>query len=143
MELRLIHTGSPEYEQMKQLRLEVLLRPIDVPETYINPQREQHELLVGAFEGLRMIGCCVLTPVGDRQLQLRQMAVDSVQQGTGVGARIVSFAEQVAIERGFSEVFMHARDAVLGFYEKCGYAIRGDQFFEVGIPHHIMFKEIK
>ncbi|RYD94413.1 MAG: N-acetyltransferase, partial [Sphingobacteriales bacterium] len=113
-----------------------------VPETYINPEREQHELLVGAFEGAKMIGCCVLTPVDATRLQLRQMAVDTSVQGKGVGARIVAFAEETARARGFSELFMHARDAVLDFYKKCGYQIRGEQFFEVGIPHHIMYREL-
>jgi predicted GNAT family N-acyltransferase len=37
---------------------------------------------------------------------------------------------------------MHARDTVLSFYEKCGYQISGEQFFEVGIAHHKMQKEV-
>jgi N-acetylglutamate synthase-like GNAT family acetyltransferase len=142
MEIRLIETGTEDYEQMKQLRLEVLLRPIGVPETYINPQREKNELLVGAFDGEKMIGCCVLTAVDSSRLQLRQMAVDTTVQGKGVGARIVSFSENLGRERGFAELFMHARDAVMGFYTKCGYKVRGEQFFEVGIPHHIMYKAL-
>jgi N-acetylglutamate synthase-like GNAT family acetyltransferase len=142
MEIRLLATGTSDYEQMKRLRLEVLLRPIGVPETYINPARERNELLVGAFEGEEMIGCCVLTPVNETQLQLRQMAVATEQQGKKVGARIVTFAEEVAREKGFSELFMNARDAVLDFYTKCGYTIRGEQFFEVGIPHHLMYKAL-
>ncbi|GAB4091904.1 GNAT family N-acetyltransferase [Flaviaesturariibacter terrae] len=142
MEIRLIQTGTEDYERMKQLRLEVLLRPIGVPETYINPEREQHELLVGAFSNGLLVGCCVLTPHDDGRLQLRQMAVDTVLQGSGVGAKIVAFAEEEARTRGFRELFMHARDAVLGFYTKCGYRIRGEQFFEVGIPHHIMYKSV-
>ncbi|RYY90611.1 MAG: N-acetyltransferase [Chitinophagaceae bacterium] len=142
MVVRLIQTGTHDYEQMKQLRLEVLLRPIGVPESYINPEREQNELLVAAFEGEKMIGCCVLTPVNKEQLQLRQMAVDTSVQGRGIGARIVAYSEEVARERGFSELFMNARDPVLDFYRKCGYEIRGEQFFEVGIPHHLMFKKI-
>ncbi|TCJ19124.1 GNAT family N-acetyltransferase [Flaviaesturariibacter flavus] len=142
MEIHLIEVDTPEYEQMKRLRLEVLLRPIGVPETYIDPEREAKELLVGAFEDGRMIGCCVLTPVDAQRLQLRQMAVDTVVQGKGVGAQIVAFAEGIARERGFSELFMHARDAVLDFYSKCGYTVRGEQFFEVGIPHHIMYRSL-
>jgi N-acetylglutamate synthase-like GNAT family acetyltransferase len=142
MEIHLIRTGTEQYEQMKRLRLEVLLRPIGVPESYINPEREEKELLVGAFEGGQMIGCCVLTAVDDERLQLRQMAVDTEVQGKGVGAQIVAFAEGIARERGFKELFMNARDAVLEFYTKCGYTIRGAQFFEVGIPHHVMYKTL-
>ncbi|RYY67501.1 MAG: GNAT family N-acetyltransferase [Chitinophagaceae bacterium] len=142
MELRLLQTGTEDYEQMKRLRLEVLLRPIGVPETYINPEREQQEILLGAFNEDRLVACCVLTPVDGQRIQLRQMAVDTGLQGKGVGAQLLAFAEEVARQRGFSELFMHARDAVLGFYEKCGYTVRGEQFFEVGIPHHIMYRSL-
>lgn len=140
MVARLLQTGTDEYEQMKQLRLEVLLRPIGVPETYIDPERERRDWLIGAFEGETLLGCCILSRVDEARVQLRQMAVDTKVQQKGVGAQILAFAEQVARGQGFTELFMHARDAVLGFYEKCGYTIRGDQFFEVNIPHHLMFR---
>jgi predicted GNAT family N-acyltransferase len=37
---------------------------------------------------------------------------------------------------------MHAREPVIDFYKKCGYAIEGDQFFEVGMAHHKMIKQL-
>jgi len=143
MKLHLIQTGTEAYEQMKELRLTVLLRPINVPETYIDPEREAGELLLAASnEQDLVVGCCILTPKEEGRIQLRQMAVDTALQGKGLGARIVAFAEEVAQERGFRELYMHARDAVMDFYTKCGYRVRGDRFFEVGIPHHIMYKPL-
>jgi predicted GNAT family N-acyltransferase len=140
MILQLIHTGTDAYEHMKRLRLEVLLRPIGVPESYINPEREQHELLLGAFEGELLVGCCILTGADNKRIQLRQMAVEKASQGQHVGARIVGFAEQIARERGFTELFMNARDVVIPFYLKCGYEVQGEGFEEVNIPHHMMSK---
>ncbi|GAA4330359.1 GNAT family N-acetyltransferase [Flaviaesturariibacter amylovorans] len=142
MNIQLIGVGTPEYGQMKQLRLEVLLRPIGVPESYINPEREAKEHLVAAFGQEEMIGCCVLTPQPEKRLQLRQMAVHKRWQGKGVGAAILAFCEAWATQQGFTEIYMHARDVVIPFYEKSGYGIRGEQFFEVGIPHHVMIKAI-
>jgi predicted GNAT family N-acyltransferase len=143
MTIRLITTDDPEYEQMKALRLEVLLNPIGVPSSYINSEKEKNDLLVAAFDNGNMIGCCILTRIGDDCLQLRQMAVDTKMQGTGVGAAIIEFAEEVAQKRSVNLLMMHARDAVIPFYEKCGYTIAGEQFFEVGIPHHRMEKRIE
>jgi predicted GNAT family N-acyltransferase len=37
---------------------------------------------------------------------------------------------------------MHARDPVIDFYKKCGYLIAGEQFFEVGMGHHKMQKQL-
>jgi len=37
---------------------------------------------------------------------------------------------------------MHARKTAIGFYEKSGYSVIGDEFTEVGIPHFEMVKKI-
>lgn len=143
MEIRLFNTEGPEYREMIDLRMQVLLRPIGIPESYINAQKERSDLLVGAFEGGALIGCCVLTPHDSVLIQLRQMAVRPDYQGKGVGAALVLFAERTAQEKGFKRLMMHARDAVIPFYEKCGYTIVGEPFTEVGIGHHQMQKELR
>jgi predicted GNAT family N-acyltransferase len=142
MDIRLIDIDSNEYEAMKQLRLDVLLNPIGVPASYINPQKEKTDLLVGAYENEVLIGCCVLTPLDNELIQLRQMAVQPHLQGKGIGAAIVTFAEQIARGKGFTRLMMHARDVVIPFYEKSGYTIVGEQFTEVGIDHHRMEKRL-
>ncbi|MDB5196267.1 MAG: family N-acetyltransferase [Flaviaesturariibacter sp.] len=142
MDIRVIATETEEYELMKALRLEVLLNPIGVPASYINPEKEAADILVAAFEEDRMVGCCILTRLNETTLQLRQMAVDTASQGTGVGAAIIVFAEEEAKRSGYKLLMMHARDVVIPFYEKCGYLIAGEQFHEVGIPHHRMEKEL-
>lgn len=142
MDLKIINTQDPAYEKMKALRLEVLLNPIGVPASYINSEKEAHDLLVCAFDGTALVGCCILTKLVETTVQLRQMAVDTAAQGTGIGAAIILFAEEEAKKRGFQTLMMHARDVVIPFYEKCGYTIAGEQFFEVGIPHHRMEKSL-
>jgi predicted GNAT family N-acyltransferase len=37
---------------------------------------------------------------------------------------------------------MHARKDAIGFYEKQGYKISGDEFTEVTIPHFVMEKKL-
>jgi predicted GNAT family N-acyltransferase len=143
MTIRIITTDEPAYEAMKELRLQVLLNPIGVPSSYINAEKEKEDILVAAFDHDQMTGCCILTPVDENTLQLRQMAVDTKLQGTGVGAAIIEYAEEVALKKSFNLLMMHARDVVIPFYEKCGYEISGEQFFEVGIPHHRMEKKIE
>src|SRR5215203_3582098 len=142
MHTRIIEHNSDDYNQMIQLRLSQLLEPIGVPASFINKENEKSDFLIGAFEGNDMIGCCILTPVDDNVIQLRQMAVRSNYRGKGIGAAIIEFAEQVAKENKFSLLMMHARDPVIEFYTKCGYEIYGEQFFEVGIGHHKMQKQL-
>ncbi len=143
MEVKIIKTGTEEYKAMADLRMKVLLGPIGIPPSYINPEKEQSDILIAAFEGEQMIGCCILSHVDNDSVQLRQMAVDGSLQKKGVGKAIVSYAEAVSKERGYRTLMMHARDTVLEFYQKCGYEISGGQFFEVGIGHHKMQRSLR
>jgi predicted GNAT family N-acyltransferase len=138
MQIKLIDTGTKAYEEMAALRRKVLLAPIGIPPSYINPQQEAKDILIGAFEKDRLVGCCVLTKLDVHTVQLRQMAVDASVQKKGIGAALLLFAESLAKEKGYQTLMMHARDEVLDFYKKCGYQITGEQFFEVGIGHHKM-----
>ncbi len=142
MEMKLIHPNSREYEQMILLRITQLLEPIGVPASYIEKEKEKHDFLIGAFENNDIIGCCVLTPRDNGIIQLRQMTVRKDLRGKRIGAAIIEFAEEVAKENNFSVLMMHARDPVIDFYKKCGYEIEGKQFFEVGIGHHKMQKQL-
>lgn len=142
MNTRIIEHGSHDYDEMIRLRLSQLLEPIGVPASFIQKEDEKSDILIGAFEGDEIIGCCVLTPVDHDVVQLRQMAVRSKYRGRGIGGDIIEFAEQVCRENKFSLIMMHARDPVIDFYKKCGYEIYGDQFFEVGMGHHKMQKQL-
>lgn len=142
MHFRLIQTGTADYEAMASLRNRVLLAPIGVPRSYINPEKEAADLLVGAFDGDALVGCCVLTRVDENTVQLRQMAVESNRQQKGIGAAVVAFAEATAREHGYQTLMLHARDTVIAFYEKCGYHTYGQPFEEVGIGHHKMQKHL-
>lgn len=127
---------------MIAFRVKTLLEPIGVPASYIVPEKEANDVLIGAYDGEELIGCCILTGLDKELVQLRQMAVQKDRQGQHIGAAIISFAEQAARELGYSRLMMHARDPVIGFYEKCGYSIKGEQFFEVGLGHHRMEKKL-
>lgn len=142
VDFRLIDVAEPVYEEMVALRLHVLLEPIGISRSYINPQKEAEDLLIGAFENEKLVGCCILTSADEQTVQLRQMAVVASHQGKGLGAAIVAFAEIVAREKGYRVLMMHARNGVLSFYQKCGYRVCGEQFFEVGVGHHKMQKQL-
>lgn len=70
------------------------------------------------------------------------MAVQNNLQGKGIGASLMSFVENLARDKGYRNLVMHARDTAIGFYEKFGYKVLGEQFLEVGLPHHLMAKSL-
>lgn len=140
MGLKQIEHGSAEYQQMVQLRMEILRKPLGLSFTEEELAMEKNDILVGAFDEDVLIGCCLLTLQEPGCLKLRQMAVQKKSQGKGIGDSILRYAENIAKDKGFKKITMHARDTAIGFYEKFGYQVIGDEFEEVKVPHHVMEK---
>ena len=125
---------------MVHLRNEILRRPLGLQFTPEELEQEKEEILIGAFEEEKMLGCCMLIMEAPNSVRLRQMAVLNNLQGKGIGRALMQFAENIARDRGFQKITMHARKTAVGFYEKLGYNISGQEFEEVTIPHYIMEK---
>ncbi|HXB07689.1 MAG TPA: GNAT family N-acetyltransferase [Puia sp.] len=140
MALRMIDHGTKEYQQMVNLRNEILRKPLGLLFSEEELEQEKDDILMGAFEDDRLLGCCLLTRVDARTVRLRQMAVPNNMQGKGIGRALMIFAENIARDLGYKKLCMHARKTAVGFYKKLGYGISGDEFVEVTIPHYIMEK---
>lgn len=142
MALKIIDHGTAEYRQMVKLRDEILRKPLGLRFTEDELESEKDNLLIAAFEEERILGCCMLVEEKPGIARLRQMAVLNDLQGKGIGRALMNFAENIARDRGFKHIRMHARSNAVGFYEKVGYRTIGEQFMEVTIPHFIMEKKL-
>lgn len=142
MALKIIDHGTPEYQQMVKLRDEILRRPLGLGFTPQELESEKSNMLIGAFEEDHMLGCCMLVEESPETVRLRQMAVLNDLQGKGIGRALMNFAENLARDRGYKTLAMHARKNAIGFYEKMGYRVSGDEFTEVTIPHYVMEKKL-
>ena len=127
---------------MVSLRNEILRKPLGLTFDEAELEKEKEDILMGAFEDDRLLGCCLLTRVDAITVRLRQMAVPNNMQGKGVGRALMIFAENIARDLGYKKLIMHARVTALGFYEKLGYTTNGKEFVEVTIPHYIMEKSL-
>jgi len=142
MALKQIDHGSKEYQQMVDLRFQILRKPLGLSFSEEDLAAETDDILLGCFEDDSLEACCVLTKTDPKTVRLRQMAVSANLQGKGIGRVLMSFAENVARDHGYRRLTMHARKSALGFYEKNGYRICSDEFNEVTIPHYVMEKEL-
>ncbi len=142
MALKIIDHGSAEYLQMVKLRDDVLRKPLGLSFTQQELEDEKDNMLIAAFEDDRILGCCMLLEEQPGIIRLRQMAVLNDLQGKGIGRALMNFAENIARDRGYRSIRMHARLNAVGFYEKVGYKIKGEQFIEVTIPHYVMEKAL-
>lgn len=142
MSLKQIDHGSEQYLQMVNLRDNLLRRPLGLTVSHDELIKEIDDTLIVCTEDEKMLGCCILSKLDNNTARLRQMAVANNIQGKGVGASIINFAENIAADKGYKKIILHARDTVIGFYEKFGYNIVGKQFVEVNLPHHCMEKDL-
>lgn len=142
MALKIIDYGTADYTDMVRLREEILRKPLGLSFTSEELEHERSNLMMGAYEDEKMLGCCMLVEEDPTTVRLRQMAVTNDLQGKGVGKALIQFAENLARDHGYRKITMHARKNALGFYEKMGYQVKGDEFEEVTIPHYVMEKEL-
>jgi predicted GNAT family N-acyltransferase len=142
MPLKIIDFGSKEYKQMVDLRTQILRKPLGLSFSSTDLEKEKDNLLIAAYEDDEMLGCCMLIQVDPNTVQLRQMAVKSGLQGKGIGRVLMQFAENIARDRGNKKMMMHARKTAIGFYEKLGYKIEGEEYTELNIPHYNMEKDL-
>ena len=142
MALKIIDHGSFEYRQMVKLRDDILPKPLGLGFSPEELEEEKENMLIAAFEDEDILGCCMLVEEKADTVRLRQMAVLNDLQGKGIGRALMNFAENIARDRGYKIISMHARKNAVGFYEKMGYKIEGDEFIEITIPHYVMQKKL-
>ena len=139
IKIKLINTKDPLYQQERELRNKVLLRPIGIPDHAweMNDETSWHFV---AVQNEEVIGCVVLFPLDNsgQQTQLKQMAVENNYQGKGIGKLLVNELLSFCKMKGIKEVVCHARDNSVKLYLSLGFEIYGDSFVEVGIPHSHM-----
>jgi N-acetylglutamate synthase-like GNAT family acetyltransferase len=100
MALKIIDHGSKEYKQMVNLRYDILRKPLGLTFSDEELEKEKNEILIAAFEDEKILGCCMLISEGEKACRLRQMAVLNNLQGKGIGRALMTFAENIARDRG-------------------------------------------
>ncbi len=141
-EIRRIAHGSPEYQAMIELRLEVLRRPLGLEFTAEDLQSESADTFLGVLSEGRAQACLVLTPRSETDVQMRQVAVAPELQRAGLGTRLVTESERVAAGMGFQTMVVSARAPAVLFYLRLGYTLVGEPYKEVGIEHRRLEKSL-
>lgn len=128
------------YAAVFELREEILRKPIGLSLHNEDLSDEVNDHILVATDGDEIVACLILSPLPDKTVQLRQMAVAASRQGKSIGKQLVTYAEQFAWDNGYQRIMLHARIVAKGFYEKMNYLQVGGEFTEVGIPHIEMEK---
>jgi predicted GNAT family N-acyltransferase len=137
--IQLIDTKNALYQMERELRNKILLRPIGIPDHAweMHDKKSWHFV---AVENDVVIGCVVLVPLDTAQskTQLMQMAVETNQQGKGIGKLLVNELLSFCKSKTIGEVVCHSRENAVAFYLKSGFEIYDAPFVEVGVKHSHM-----
>ena len=140
VEIQIVEYNSVLQEKSVELRYKVLREPLGLVYTPEQLASEWDEIHIVAIKEEEVIGAMVLKKEDNACLKMRQVAVDSSQQRTGIGKKLVRFSELYAQQHHYKRMELHARENAKDFYLSLNYLIVGDRFTEVGIPHFKMKK---
>lgn len=143
MELHIteINTQSKEYPQLLEFRNQWLRKPIGLNLMEEDLSDDEKGWILIVLDEEEIMGCIMLHPLTEKLIKFRQMAIHPNLQGKGIGSTLLEDAEQLAKEKGFEKIVLHARNTAIGFYEKAGYQSISEPFTEVTIPHILMKKQ--
>ena len=145
MDVNSLHVQIVNNEQ--QLNEAVSIRrKVFVEEQHVAPEIEIDEL---EKEAIHFILYVDNVPAGAGRLRIlegygkvERICVLNEQRGSGAGAAIMNKIEEYANNNGIQKLKLNAQKHAIPFYSHLGYDIISDEFYEAGIPHQSMMKNI-
>lgn len=126
-----------------QVRTEVFVHEQKIPLEMEWDAADQTALHAVAYNGLgQVIGTARLLQATPETAKIGRMAVKRVLRGTNIGRDLLCVLTDAAKQQGYQEVMLHAQRSAEGFYTRSGFAVRGEPFDEVSIPHIEMIKSL-
>lgn len=125
------------------LRFNVLREPWNQPlgsEVLADEDQAIHAI---AVEGTEVLGVARMHESAVKQGQVRCVAIASAAQGKGIGKAMMAYLEKKAIEKGWIEIVLEARENAVPFYEAIGYTSVAESYLLFGeIQHYRMQKSL-
>ena len=145
MEIQFLETSfnTHYYKEACQLRDDILRKPLGMSLYDQNLEEEKDYIhIIAKSSNDEIIAYLQFRLLDDNTAKMQQVAVRKKNQTNGIGRRLVNHSEQFIKNIGVRFIVLHAREPVIGFYEKLGYQKIGEKFLEVTIPHYKMKKSI-
>ncbi len=123
---------------LKKIRRRVFIEEQQVPEEL---EWDEHDATARHFLVLldnEAIACARLKNDG----RIGRMAVLPEHRNNGIGTQLLHYVLQTASDQKLKQLYLHAQVSAADFYKKQGFTEQGDVFFEAGIAHKKMLKQL-
>jgi predicted GNAT family N-acyltransferase len=139
-EVRRARSGE-ELEAALQLRYEVFCVEQGVPRREELDGRDPDGIHLVAVSDGDLVATCRLVMVG-ATAQLSRLAVRRSARRRGIATALLEAADVETLAAGGRRVVLHAQTYARKLYEGSGYRPRGRKFWEAGIEHIAMEKQL-
>jgi predicted GNAT family N-acyltransferase len=133
--------GQAELDAALELRHEVFCVEQGVPEREELDGRDHEGIHLVAVAGDELLGTCRLLLVGTTA-QFSRLAVRASARRQGIATALLELAEAETRDAGGRRLVLHAQTYARELYEQAGYRPRGRAFWEAGIEHVAMEKQL-
>ena len=135
-------TSDRELEGAVEVRRRVFIEEQGVSEDLELDGHDREALHMVVEDGDRVIGTArVLFPAAG-QAKIERMAVLKPFRRRGIGRKIISFLSEELSNRQVEQLILHAQYSVIAFYKSCGFEETGSPFWEAGIKHIKMQRQL-
>jgi predicted GNAT family N-acyltransferase len=133
--------GEHELRDALALRHDVFCVEQGVPQREEVDGRDPEGIHLVAVADGRLLATCRLLIVG-RTAQFSRLAVLASARRRGIATALLEAAEAESRAAGAARIVLHAQTYARSLYDRVGYRPRGAVFWEAGIEHVAMEKEL-
>ena len=140
MEIKAPQTDS-EWKAYYALRFNVLREPWNQPHGSEVLDDEDQAIHAIAVAGEEVLGVARMHESAAKQGQVRCVAIATAAQGKGMGKAIMAYLEEKAVQKGWIEIVLEARENAVPFYQAIGYTIIAESYLLFGEIQHYRMKK--
>ncbi len=141
--IKIIEYKSIDYDRSLDLRHRILRLPLGLSLFEEDLASDADDVHIAAFANTKILGIMLLKPIDKETVKMRQVAIDDDYKASGIGTKMIAFAEKHCRENNIKKITLNARETAVAFYKKNNYKIVSDVFYEVGIRHFRMEKVLE
>ena len=135
-------SSDRELEAAFEIRRQVFGHEQGISEDLVLDGHDREALQMVVVDEDAVIGTARVQFLPGNQAKIERMAVLEPLRRKGIGREILSFLDEELKSRNVKQVVLHAQYPVVHFYKACGFEEKGLPFWEAGIKHIKMQKQL-
>lgn len=137
------HLKEKYWAQLLKLRTEVFINEQKLVNFEVEDRFDCTSTQIIATNGSQIIGHCRLRQLENNNYKIERVCVCREFRNSGIGSKLIHFAEQQLIDQGVFNVCLFAQARMKDFYLELGYSIVSKKFEHHSVPHIKMRKILR